>query len=742
MLEPGTESWTIARLLQVRLLERLEDQDRAAALLADTRSSLWDPATPPNRLIRLAVTALAIGDEQAEPWVNVLVQQLGRIRPAEAGLGYLGDLAGVPNLADRVAPALLRELERTAIPARIAAAISRIDEPDGRVLALSAAEAARVAGHEEWAATVLDDLMRQLAASRDPFLMVRVLEARARVADLPFVPLDETRLDRLRTALAGFPEREGTVLKFQAQAFLVTDPDRAEELVYEAETRLARAEEPQTALRATVPDLQAEVGRRAGRHDAAVYLSRRADELRGRLGWGLAEPSASVDEGRPRMTIAINLDASEAIGVTLALPPPREPSHLSHSADAPLVRVLLGSDRVRGSGLAEDPSRELIQAITRDGWKFGLDVGSLALHENVSAIPEPVDIALRIGHRRLAAVPWELLRHPGGELLALRDNVVSFSRIAGETAQQAADARTVQRSLNTLLDRSIAVDGLIGNVTRGVIADFQRTESLAATGVVDRETAVKLRVRLAERTRDVRPIALIVRSSFLRQRSGVRGEHREGSDVAYEYEASGFQVQVLEDPAPRDLRDFLKNVGAAGQEPRIVHLATGITMSSGVLSLELGDETWSTQSSSGSDGELYTATALDKMLQTTHGARNPLVVLDVPRPPTATEAVRMLLLRNLFASDLFQLGGSSAIIATGIAGYSSSDARVTLLRPLRAGGSLADAVRAVRAFADSFSGSPGVRSSHFESPDGFPENLALASTVLFSHVPWMGIFPP
>jgi hypothetical protein len=96
----------------------------------------------------------------------------------------------------------------------------------------------------------------------------------------------------------------------------------------------------------------------------------------------------------------------------------------------------------------------------------------------------------------------------------------------------------------------------------------------------------------------------------------------------------------------------------------------------------------------------------------------------VPRPPTESEAARMLMLRNLFASDLFELGGSSAVIATGLAEYRAALGRSRLLDPLGTGASLAEAVREVRELA---------RLARAE--DGFPEELAFASTALFTQVP-------
>ena len=44
----------------------------------------------------------------------------------------------------------------------------------------------------------------------------------------------------------------------------------------------------------------------------------------------------------------------------------------------------------------------------------------------------------------------------------------------------------------------------------------------------------------------------------------------------------------------------------------------------------------------------------------------PVVVLDPPSVPTYSEALRQLILRNAFASDVFQHGASPAIVCTGL----------------------------------------------------------------------------
>jgi hypothetical protein len=89
----------------------------------------------------------------------------------------------------------------------------------------------------------------------------------------------------------------------------------------------------------------------------------------------------------------------------------------------------------------------------------------------------------------------------------------------------------------------------------------------------------------------------------------------------------------------------------------------------------------------------------------------------------------MLMLRNVFASDLFELGSTSAVIASGLSEYRSSYAREQLLGPLAAGAPLAFATNNVRQL--------GIDQG--ASRYGFPEEAAFASTALFTQTPWIGL---
>ena len=89
-----------------------------------------------------------------------------------------------------------------------------------------------------------------------------------------------------------------------------------------------------------------------------------------------------------------------------------------------------------------------------------------------------------------------------------------------------------------------------------------------------------------------------------------------------------------------------------------VHIAAPVTQSrsTGNLSLEFAashDESHATALSPGVLAEMLAAV--------------PLVILDVPRSASEAETVAQLLLRNAFASQMFEIGGLANVLAIGFA---------------------------------------------------------------------------
>jgi hypothetical protein len=91
----------------------------------------------------------------------------------------------------------------------------------------------------------------------------------------------------------------------------------------------------------------------------------------------------------------------------------------------------------------------------------------------------------------------------------------------------------------------------------------------------------------------------------------------------------------------------------------------------------LGGETWAVYVASSlievpGSGEAtlaglnWSASTLAHTIASVAGPFRPLVVLDVPVPPTATDVIHQLLLRTTFAQALIDSGVPGAVLATGL----------------------------------------------------------------------------
>jgi peptidoglycan hydrolase-like protein with peptidoglycan-binding domain len=722
--EPGSRTWVTARLLRAELSFRLGEAGSSAELLNDTRGLLPEDAAP-GLLITLAMTGLATDTGAAARWLDLLQAQLGRIRPAQARLGYLPGLLRVPAL-DGYAPAdLLGQLRLTAALEDFEQWAPGLLDRDRQVLTLAAAELERAAGHPARAADLLGRLLAELDEAADPFLTIRACQTGSRLAGQPLPRLDEDRFGRLLDALAAFPAMQGMALLDQAGR--TSNAQGAIALLERAERLLTQAGPPDVRLAGLLDALAAresQLGNAAG----AAYSFQRADEIREQLGWRLDRSPTGRVAGRPRITVSFEVGSDRGIEVSATSPDDR--LRRRFPAEVPVVGRILGTDAPEDLGPADEPSASLVASIARDWSGFGRAAGSLAFDPAWFATRKPLDVVLQIPDRRLASVPWELMRDPGSELVSLDPLVAALFRGPGRPGARSGEVRVVQAALNALLGSDLPVDGIMGPASRAALAAFQRSNELADTGEIDSITGSVIRGSLASRESAVRPLALVATLGFEHQRYVLRGGSPEGSDAAYEYRSAGFAVQTLEGVTPAGLRQAMAKFAGPGTRPAVLHLSAGVTVATGTLSLDFGDKAFYEESYSRSGGQQVTAKWLDSLLQA-DAAWGPIVILDVPRPPTETEAARMLMLRNLYASDLFELGSSSAVIATGLAAYRASLGRSRLLYPLGAGASLAEAVREVRGLARSAS-----------AGDGFPEELAFASTALFTQVPWMGVVAP
>ncbi|MBV9578735.1 MAG: peptidoglycan-binding protein [Chloroflexi bacterium] len=680
----------------------------------------------PDTLIALTLSALAFGPASADTWLERLADQLERIQPVAARLGYLADLVLAPRLTSHPASERFAGLRSVAREM----ALSNIQRPTGDAAAtlLRAAELERVLGDSRMAESLLNRLIIEVDETADAFVLLEALAAASRPGALSRSRLDADRLQRMRAALARFPFSEARLLLLQAQHGSPDDRAAWRTLLDETDRVLARFVGKPTSLHADVLDSRATLEWQTGNREAALSAGRRSQEVRASLGWKAgAGPDSDSYRAQPHLALALDLVAEESIVVSSVSPDRGGQLRIRSVNDSGTVADVLWSDRKPGEALAEEASASLVTRLVTDWGTLGVELGSLLLGPDWLHLPPSVDIGLQVNHRRLAPVPWELMRSPGADLIATLPAVSSLFREAGEAVSRSSESRLLQVILNALTGSQLSVDGVMGPESRAALTEFQRARALDPTGSVDAATTSKLRsgiVDLASKP----PYAIVAQPSYQRQFLGSRGTQAQGSDLYYMYSSWGFMVDVVEDPTPTRLAEALQS-RSLGQ-PSIVHLAAGISASTGTLALEFGEV--SPQSTSDT-GEVLTTNFLSRILESTsRSPAGPVVILDVPRPSTETEAARMLLLRNLFAADLFQFGNALAVVGIGLAMHQASSALQAMLGTLRSGRSLADAVRAIRALGQ---WAPG-------RGYGFPEECAFASAALFTCAPWMGVVQP
>lgn len=145
---------------------------------------------------------------------------------------------------------------------------------------------------------------------------------------------------------------------------------------------------------------------------------------------------------------------------------------------------------------------------------------------------------------------------------------------------------------------------------------------------------------------------LVLQPSQVRSSSSRRGR----LDTAPAYASAGFSTFTIDNPVPDQIRQQVESL-----DPDVIHIVStvqGSIMSK--LSLEFAAERGFDATST---SEALSTTLLSYLMSTSEG---PLIVVDVPLPPTPSEAFRQVLLRNWFASELFAWGFLRGLLATGL----------------------------------------------------------------------------
>jgi len=178
---------------------------------------------------------------------------------------------------------------------------------------------------------------------------------------------------------------------------------------------------------------------------------------------------------------------------------------------------------------------------------------------------------------------------------------------------------------------------------------------------------------------------LIVRMTQTNDTVVLRGyEQTSGGALARRYRRAGIAYQELEQPGLEELRATLVRL-----RPAVVHMESNLVESgpqaalvfSGRRDLVLGDRVAQSQYIPNAP-QIVTAGELAALMAGLEPS--PLVLLDVPAPPVASESLRQLFLRNAFASEWINANAAppTAILGTGLGGREMQDQVIDLLLEL------------------------------------------------------------
>lgn len=141
-------------------------------------------------------------------------------------------------------------------------------------------------------------------------------------------------------------------------------------------------------------------------------------------------------------------------------------------------------------------------------------------------------------------------------------------------------------------------------------------------------------------------------------------ENVSGGQLEDVYHSFGIIPALSFNPDPERLYQELRS----GAPPTLIHIIAAVREASGGTYLDFEStrhRAASFEIDSGISELSVTAFRLDRMLAAL--LQPPFVLLDVARPYNLTEAVRMVLLRNLFATQLFELGHVRGVLGCGLA---------------------------------------------------------------------------
>jgi hypothetical protein len=659
----GSDGWLRTRLALARL-QRALGEPTAEATLREALDTAEHLASPPGDLVEVIVDILAVTPAAHQQLAGRLVECLERITPAPARLHRVARLRDVPSLV--APPALLERLRVLLVDEPERADIGGDPSPPDRtVLRWRSAEALRVVGRPGEARSMLDSA---LTGRDDALGWWWWLDGMTRLGAPS--PDEPTPPDKVLVAAPRMVSIACQVTLAERRLHL-DPPDRIAKWL-EAAAALLKGMRPNqwsarlAAISAELAQLRDEEGR-ARRHaaEAADVYGRlgdlvNRDAMAGRFGLGGEEQREDAS------TIELRFGAVSGRLLAITARPP--------DGD-PIDRSVPTSE----FGDVEDSTQTLLALRTVlwpliHGWRaWSEEVAEHLLWPELRAVlavadGPPRDLRLVLHGREPAVLPWELTRAWETDVPVVQAPAARFVyRSLKRSRQEEAKTRALQQALRRLEYFPLVSDGLSGAFTDQAVQEFQRAAGLGVSGHAGPETWSALRRQIL---RDVprRPLrAVVLRPGRDREAERQRGYATAGRDPVAAYLQHGIELAVVEDPQT----DTLAQAAEPFKDgiPDLLHVMSPVKLIGGATVLDFGaDAGWRRSRHDDPDRNTLSVRALGDLCSALgRGAKLPLVILDIPLPPSPLEAVRNLGIRNSFAYQLLKLGVAETVLAMGLA---------------------------------------------------------------------------
>ncbi|MDQ0000103.1 peptidoglycan-binding domain-containing protein [Pseudarthrobacter sulfonivorans] len=622
--------WVTTRLVKARWLDRIGRQPEATSILDELVVELDRQPRGPTVLARVAVEGLASHVDDREPYLRLLAQAVSSFHPPDAALAALDGI-------DRCAPV------QRATPQHVTGPLVRLlSEPhqpyaaeDETLRSLRLAELARVLGHADTAAHWLKSAVTSSAKfDSGSLIILRILETAARL---------RLTVGEMEALAFNFAQRHSSHPAVALDA-LIAWATASHDMTWvrhidEMFNMLERTGGP-SRRNAEVMKLRVEaakIGRIPGNQDELKELVYRIYQT-------LGDSAALLDLDRlPHSAPAPSV--------------PKIPANPWRTRP-PIVNIRVSDeDRMltveTETVIWQEPS-ELVTERKQAGssWLLSDDTHLLnALRRSLDrAAAEPGDIRLRIMSPQLAELPWELAWPPNREKIVFR-------------ASPDGGVRRVMRVQRALSHAGyhVLADGVMGPQSEQAIRAYQQTHRNEASDDIESS--------IWEATRD-RQTALVLELSHKVQ---VKKRMTRTTDAVSDYELAGFETVVVQDPTSQELSQLKYPCS-------LVHVQASLESrgDSACLSFDSGR---TLRNSSEYGLEVLSVTALHDILMRLTTGLGPIVVLEAVATESRLEIMRQVLLRNLFASQLFDLGYASAVLATGPTPYNAGGLSTHLIAP-------------------------------------------------------------